>query len=59
MLFLDRIARCSPQQSPLLNKRTCSPGPKDYASPSHEQYVQSGAMFQVDLMTKYLLAFLY
>lgn len=45
---VDRLARCSPQQSPLLSKRTSSPGPKDYSapSPSHEQYIQSGAMFQ-------------
>ncbi|GIY40905.1 PAN2-PAN3 deadenylation complex subunit pan3 [Caerostris darwini] len=44
----NRMPRCSPQQSPLLNKRTCSPGPKDYSvpSPSHEQYLPSSAMIQ-------------
>lgn len=44
----NRITRCSPQQSPLLNKRTCSPGPKDYStpSPSHEQYIQPSTLFQ-------------
>ncbi|XP_035225557.1 PAN2-PAN3 deadenylation complex subunit pan3-like isoform X3 [Stegodyphus dumicola] len=45
----SRMSRCSPQQSPLLNKRNCSPGPKDFSnpSPSHEQYLASSAMFQV------------
>ncbi|XP_054717991.1 LOW QUALITY PROTEIN: PAN2-PAN3 deadenylation complex subunit pan3-like [Uloborus diversus] len=44
----NRMSRCSPQQSPLLNKRTCSPGPKDFSapSPSHEQYLQSSTLFQ-------------
>ncbi|XP_015921767.1 PAN2-PAN3 deadenylation complex subunit pan3 isoform X2 [Parasteatoda tepidariorum] len=35
----SRLSRCSPQQSPLLSKRTCSPGPSSVASPSHEQYM--------------------
>ncbi|KAG8186382.1 hypothetical protein JTE90_026800 [Oedothorax gibbosus] len=43
----NRMSRCSPQQSPLLGKRTGSPSPKDYSvpSPSHEQYLPS-AMIQ-------------
>ncbi|GBM63371.1 PAN2-PAN3 deadenylation complex subunit pan3 [Araneus ventricosus] len=44
----SRMSRCSPQQSPLLGKRTCSPGPKDYStpSPSHEQYLPPSGLIQ-------------